>query len=111
MASSAAAQLEGATLSHGDLTRKTPVNELIRSASFGGLGKQVFHPHPKTNLSNITRSIRPLHVLGKLLAWSDALVLQQLDDRTNLSIQYFKIREEFFKDLFCGADAHFQSPG
>lgn len=73
----------------------------LRCAALGSGGKQILHPHPQTEISNIACPVRPLHVPGKLLACSDALVLQQLDDITNLSIQYFKIWEDFLKKLFC----------
>jgi len=43
------------------------------------------------------------HISGKLLCRGNALVLQQLNDATNLSIQCFKIREDFLKNLFRGA--------
>src|ERR1700733_8465795 len=81
--------------------------KFLGRASLGSGGKQVFHPHPKTNFPNIASPICPLYIFGKLLGCSDALVLQQLDNTTNLSIQYFKIRENLLERLFCGAEGHF----
>jgi hypothetical protein len=54
----------------------TRFNSSSFCAALGSGGKQVFHPHPQTNLSNIAPFVCPLHVLGKLLAFGDALVLQ-----------------------------------